>query len=293
MRTEDQHKILLVEDDLDIAEELVCTLESLGHECTHVETRDDAETAVEVDDYCLVLMDLQIKASADTLAPRIEAGRTLLERLRLVFSERLLNAAHRTPILVLSAHTKNREETMRLMQLGATDVLEKPMSNNEPGLDVRISRALAGAQRDRHGRCGGEAGLGEATPLPVLAIDVKRRQVRYRGIEVPTSTGAGRHLQKQSFGVLVAIARRPGERVTSSELNAFLFEHGLLDDNVGPNLSAIRSRIVGAIRDALPDDSDAADVQRLVSVSRGTICLRAPGPIFVTEENLEQQQGAP
>ena len=193
MRTEDQHKILLVEDDLDIAEELVCTLESLGHECTHVETRDDAETAVEVDDYCLVLMDLQIKASADTLAPRIEAGRTLLERLRLVFSERLLNAAHRTPILVLSAHTKNREETMRLMQLGATDVLEKPMSNNEPGLDVRISRALAGAQRDRHGRCGGEAGLGEATPLPVLAIE---RQASSG--PVPRNRGANFNWRRQT-----------------------------------------------------------------------------------------------
>jgi len=279
MRTEDQHKILLVEDDLDIAEELVCTLEALGHKSTHVETRDAAESAFDSDNYCLILMDLQIKASAKTLAPKIEAGRTLLERLRERLPERLPDATHRTPIVVLSAHTQT-QEAVRLMQRGATDVLEKPLSKNNPSFDLRIAKALQDCGRKSHASCGAPILRPDETGL---TIDVARRTVRYLGIEIPTSKSnavKGRHLQKQAFGVLVALASRNGERLSATYIDDFLFKHGLLGDRMGSNLSAIRTRIVSAFQDALKAaNQPVEEIGRLIAVEKDCMRLRAVGPV--------------
>lgn len=295
--TAKQHVALLVEDDAEIATELICLLESLGHRCVHVETRVAAEAAITSTDFCFVILDLQIKATENSLAPKVESGRTLLKHLRERYPERSRTLGYRTPVLVLSAHTRGREETIRLAKLGADDVLEKPLSANRPSLDVRIDEALARSGRKNHAQCCDSFAQPSDTeqPQPVLSIDVSKRLVTYRGHQVPTRSGSGtRHLQKQAFAVLVALAEQEGIVINGDELDQFLLDHDLLDDKIGPSLSAIKSRILRPIRDVLEDSDYGAEIDRLITVSGPTICLRANGEVNVVGlSELAKQTRAP
>src|SRR5204862_4813520 len=101
-----RHTVLLVEDEPQMAEELGELLESLGHGHVHAATKEDAVRLVEEGGFCYVLLDLQIKANADSIKAHVEAGQSLLELIRERYPRRNDEGKHRLQILVMSGHAK-------------------------------------------------------------------------------------------------------------------------------------------------------------------------------------------
>lgn len=140
-----------------------------------------------------------------------------------------------------------------------------------------------------------------------LLVDLRRRNVFYKMIEIPTRpVGRGRHLQNQALAVLAILALRNGEAIGETDLNTEIYALKLLGDDIGPRLSDIRRRIVGAFEDAVEGTSvTAKEVKRLVKVVKGmsqimlqvkgtvrVIGLKKPTATSATEQNPAVQDGS-
>ena len=109
-----------------------------------------------------------------------------------------------------------------------------------------------------------------------LLIDLQRRRVFYKGIEIPTRpVGRGQHLQKQPLAVLAFLALHKDEAVSETDLDEALYELELLDDKLGTNLRDMRRRIVKAFEDAVEGTSiKAKEVKALIQTIRGLSKLK-------------------
>lgn len=112
-------RILLVEDELNIARGLVFNLESEGCAVTHVETGEGALEAAADGGFSLVVLDVML--------PGID-GFEVCRRLR--------RGDPRLPILMLTARTGEKDRVAGL-SVGADDYLTKPFSLEEFLLRVR------------------------------------------------------------------------------------------------------------------------------------------------------------
>jgi len=112
-------KILLVEDEPNIARGLVFNLEEEGYDVDHVETGEEALERIWEDPYALVVLDLTL--------PGIDG---------LVVCRTLRRQDPRLPILILTARTGEKDRVEGL-DLGADDYLTKPFSLDEFLLRVK------------------------------------------------------------------------------------------------------------------------------------------------------------
>ena len=171
-------KILIVEDDRDIAFGLEEDLSRHGHQ---VETVGDGEQAVRrgrEGDFDLIILDLML--------PRKDGFEVCRE---------LRQAGLRTPIIMLTAKTHEAEKVLGL-ELGADDYITKPFSPRE--LRARIQAVLRRTAEEsqgiyRFGDC---------------EVDFDRGEVRRSGVPINTSA--------LEFRLLAAFVRHHG-RVLSRE----------------------------------------------------------------------------
>jgi DNA-binding response OmpR family regulator len=177
-------RILLVEDNADLAFGLRATLEFEGYE---VDVVDDGRKAIdEVRDLepDLVLLDLML--------PGLD-GYEVLSRLR--------KAGNRTPVLVLTARGEEAD-VLTGFDLGADDYVTKPFSTGE--LLARVRALLR--------RAGGPGG-GERLPVE-----------RFGDVEVNPASGTVIRdgepvtLTPKEFDLLVALLRRRGAVASRTEL---------------------------------------------------------------------------
>jgi len=112
------YRILLVEDEMSIAQGLLFNLEAEGYEVTHVLTGEDAlETQLKTD-FHLVILDIMLPGING-----FEVCRQLRER------------DSQLPVLMLTAR-ETEEDRIRGLGLGADDYLAKPFSLDELMLRV-------------------------------------------------------------------------------------------------------------------------------------------------------------
>ena len=163
-------RILIVEDDPDIALGLEEDLKRHGHD---VETVPDGETALRrgrEPEWDLILLDIML--------PRKD-GFEVCQELRL--------AGVKTPIIMLTAKTHEAEKVMGL-ELGADDYVTKPFSPRE--LRARIQAVLRRSSEDslgtyRFGDCEVDFDRGEVrrngTPVDVTALEFRLLEAFIRG----------------------------------------------------------------------------------------------------------------
>ena len=210
--TESAQRILVVEDDREIAEILKLHLEDTG---CNVELAHDGLTGLQraLDEpYSLVILDLML--------PALD-GLELCRRLRA--------RPDYTPILMLTAKSSEVDRVVGL-ELGADDYLTKPFSIRELLARVkalfRRMEALA-APRESSG------------PIEVagLSIDAGGRRVSVDGQSV--------ELTAKEFDLLVQFARNPGRVYTRTQLldKVWGYGHDSYQHTVNSHINRLRSKI--------------------------------------------------
>ena len=117
-------KILIVEDDVHISSMLTELLQQKNYSTTAAYSGTEALLLISQNQYSLILLDLMLPG---------KTGEQVLEEIR---------EKSDIPVIVLTARA-DKETTVKLLQLGADDYLEKPFDNNEllARIDVQLRRA--------------------------------------------------------------------------------------------------------------------------------------------------------
>ena len=172
------NRILLVEDDVALGQQVIDSLREAGFEPHWVQDGDDARS-LRPDDYRLIVLDLMLPGTY---------GMDLLKRYR---------AKSEVPVLILSARDDTADK-IRGLQLGADDYVTKPFFPEE--LLARIQACLR-----RPNLSGNERLVAGA-----IVIDLERREV--------TASGNALSLTPVELEILTALARRKGAAVTRDAL---------------------------------------------------------------------------
>ena len=172
------NRILLVEDDLALGQQVVDTLSQAGFD-PHWVQDGDASRGLEPDDYRVIVLDLMLPGTY---------GMDLLKRYR-VKSE--------VPVLILSARDDTADK-IRGLKLGADDYVTKPFFPEE--LLARIQACL------RRPNLVGT----ERIVVGTIQVDLKRREV--------IATEGTLSLTPVEFEILALLARRKGSAVARDAL---------------------------------------------------------------------------
>lgn len=167
-------RILLVEDDPRLGEQVVASLRGAGHAVTWMKDGDQAMGA-DPEAYDLAILDLMLPGAH---------GLDVLKRLR---------RSSALPVLVLSA-VQATPEKVRALELGADDFVSKPFWPEEllARVSARLRRPVLRAEsRVTVGR---------------LTLDLEARTCEVVGASVD--------LTRVEFDFLAALARRPGAAVS-------------------------------------------------------------------------------
>jgi two-component system, OmpR family, response regulator ResD len=186
-------RILVVEDDLTVAEVVVGYLRHAGLEPRHAA---DGQTALEIAATWrpdLVVLDLMLPGVSG-----LEVCRRLREG----------QDAQELPVIMLTA-LSDESDRVRGLESGADDYVTKPFSPRE--LTLRVQAVL---RRARAAGAAGGAGAAAATPQPVrsgrLEVDVAARRARSDGRELD--------LTVREFDLLAFFVSHPGRAFTRAEL---------------------------------------------------------------------------
>ena len=151
-----RHTALIIEDDEDMAAEMVDLLRAIEHDAVVASTKADAVKKLAKTSFCYILLDLQIKTDAKALRPRLDVGLTFLEEMRQRFPHfhEQKTTAHLLPIIVVSGQAKDDESVVRAFQVGATDFRRKPLGlEKDKKLEDKIRDVLKACGRSSHKDC--------------------------------------------------------------------------------------------------------------------------------------------
>jgi DNA-binding response OmpR family regulator len=206
-------KILIVDDDVDIAELVAVHLREIGCDVVIVSNGHDGLDQASSCAFDLVVLDVML--------PGVDGFQIC----------RSLRAQHRyTPILMLTARSADLDRVLGL-ELGADDYLTKPFNVQEllarvKGLFRRIDAALASV----------------AQPPAIihasdLLMDPDGRTVTVRGRAVVLTT--------KEFDLLAQLARHPGRVYTRSQLLDLVWGYGQqnLAHTVNSHINRLRAKL--------------------------------------------------
>ena len=200
------HTALLVEDDLAMADEMRETLELLGYAVIHTTNLEDAKAIVDEGQFCFVVLDLEILRSRDATKARVEAGHALLSHIRNRYPGRNGRDERWLQVIVVSGHASQHPDVVRAMQLGASDLMVKPLSKNARKLGDHIVDALLRSGRRSHRQCrevARQAGATSSGSGLVLRITGPRKGRRTTAV----ADGHQVDLRDSSLGVILALVR--------------------------------------------------------------------------------------
>lgn len=235
----ERHLALVVEDDLETAEDLGQILESIDCGSVVVDNAEDAEKQLREKSFCLILLDLQIKSAPDEIKGHVEYGKRVLRTIRATHPDHN-GKSFTLPVLIVSGFAKERDEAVDVMKSGATDIIEKPLGSGR--VSERIRQALQDSGRRTHDACGGlskqrRVDLDDGI---ILAIPGDRVGRRTR----VTVSGSAVELTDASLRVLLhlILAHRKGVMAKKADMGM----------NVGPGFKGI-SNLCNELKPALRD----------------------------------------
>ncbi len=137
-----KYRALVVEDSSDIAESVIDTLESLGHEHDWAKSQEEARQKMGAGGFSYVLLDLQIPVRFGRGLACIEYGEHLAREIH------QCQAMQGVPIIVMTAYGKEGfEMAAPLCEHGVVDFINKPFPRTGRTLASVIQGALARSSR--------------------------------------------------------------------------------------------------------------------------------------------------
>ena len=206
------HKILLVDDDLELTQLLTEILTLEGFQVTVAEDGEEGLLRLAEQDFNLVLLDVMM--------PRLN-GFAMLAKLR---------ETHDTPVLMLTARGDSQDRVNGL-EAGADDYLAKPFDDRELLARIRaILRRTQSAQPQRGG-----------TSEEIRFMDL----VLQPGLQQASSGEQLLELTATEFGLLECLLRNPGQIVSKSQLSELVLGKKLepFDRAIDMHLSNLRKKL--------------------------------------------------
>ena len=208
-------RILLVEDDLDLAELARLHLTEHGFE---VEVEGDGSAALdrlEAHDFDLLILDLMLPGTDGWEICRSLRGR-----------------GDFTPLLILTARTTEVDRVLGL-ELGADDYLTKPFSFRELVARSKAILRRVGPYREQEP----EAAARRRLSRGAMELDLDQRTVRVGDRAV--------RLTAKEFDLLACFAARPGKVFTRADLLDSIWGHGFegYEHTVNTHINRLRAKI--------------------------------------------------
>jgi DNA-binding response OmpR family regulator len=208
-------KVLIIEDDQDIADVVALNLQDLGLRADRaVDGRAGLQKVLE-NDYALVVLDLML--------PRMD-GLSVCSRIR--------EKNPFTPILMLTAKSEEMDRVLGL-EIGADEYVTKPFSVRE--LVARVKALLRRVRTDRNAMTGraekGRIEIGE------LAMDFEKRKVTLAGRTID--------LTVKEFDLLALFARNPGRTYSRTDLLNLVWGYQFegYEHTVNSHINRLRAKI--------------------------------------------------
>ncbi len=180
-----KYKILLIEDETNIANFVKTILENDGYQVIVAANGRDGKVMFATHCPKLIILDLGL--------PDID-GIDMIETIR---------KESDVPIIVLSART-NEKDKIQALDLGANDYVTKPFGNGE-----LLARVRASIRNSRHIESG-ENVIKHKFELQDLVIDYESRQVFIKGNEIK--------LTQTEWGIVELLSVHAGKVMTYSEI---------------------------------------------------------------------------
>ena len=220
-------KILLVEDDEDIADLVCLHLQDIGAVTRHVVRGDDGLIAAMEPGWDLMILDLRL--------PGI-GGLEICRRLR----EQDINL----PILMLTSKSTELDRVLGL-EVGADDYVTKPFSPLE-----LVARVKAILRRIHQNRNSDSATRTEVFQCGNLLADERKREVVLSGEQID--------LTSREFDLLVYFMRNPGQVFRRAELldQVWGYGHEGYEHTVNSHINRLRAKI----------ENDPARPARIITV---------------------------
>jgi len=221
-------RILLIEDDQDIANLVQLHLNDLNVDFKHCARGDEGLETATADDWNLIILDLCLPGIGG-----FEICRNLREH------------GNYTPILMLSAKLTELDQVLGL-ELGADDYVTKPFSPM-----ALIARVKAVLRRVSHFEYPPQKD--EVTGLVkrgALSIDIKKHRVAIDDRDI--------ELTAKEFDLLLFFARHPGQVFRRSELldKVWGYGHEGYNHTVNSHINRLRSKI----------EENPADPEQIITV---------------------------
>ena len=203
-------KILVVEDEFDIANFLIRGLRSEGNVVEHVNGGKEAFNAILNGDFEVVILDI--------LLPDI-SGEEVLKEVRMKKND--------TPVIVLTV-IQDTESKIRLLNLGADDYLVKPFSFVELYARIKsISRRFGKKNQNK----------GEEIVVGDLKI-ISNRRAMYRGNKLIK-------LRLKEYELLKYLMTHPDEVIARNTLTEKVWDYNarIFSNTVDSHISLLRKKI--------------------------------------------------
>ena len=210
-------KILLIEDEPSIADNIVYALKTEGFAPRWCQTGHDALARFEREAFALVILDIGL--------PDVN-GFELCKRLR---------TASTVPIIFVTARKDEIDRVVGL-EIGADDYVVKPFSPRE--LTARVKAILRRSDSTDEAPVTAAA----APPAAIFEIDSERCVIRYRGIALV--------LSRYEFRLLKVLVEKPCRVFSRDQLMELAWEEPetALDRTVDSHIKTLRAKL-RAVRD--------------------------------------------
>ena len=214
-RATEQPRILLVEDDEDIARLALLHLQDIDGAVEHVARGDDALERAHAENWDLLILDLRLPAKSG-----LDICRSLRER------------GNHVPILMLTAKSGELDRVLGL-ELGADDYLTKPFSPLELVARVRALLRRAALSTEPEDRIEVDPCL-ERGPFVICTQS-----------HTVTLAGQSVELTSREFDLLLHFARQPGRVFRRHELldEVWGYGHDGYEHTVNTHINRLRRKI--------------------------------------------------